>query len=268
MKKIYIGLLLIIIIFLLTISYSRKENKLNIYFFNAGSADSILIYNSKYAVLIDTGEEDLSKDILKYLKQKNIKKLDYLIITHFDKDHVGSASKLIDNIKIDNVLQSNSIKSSKVYNKYIESLSNNNISVKTIRENLIFNLNDLEFEIIPPELEEYDIKPSNNSSLIVSLKYKNNSFIFTGDIENTRIDEYVSKYNDVYDLIKIPYHGNYQSNLNKLLDTIKPKYAIITNKKEDTKTLKLLEESDIKTYITGNGSILVTSDGNNISIKQ
>ena len=77
-----------------------KEYNFKIHFFNAGKADAIVLEKDGKYMMIDTGEEDLQDEILDYFRQNNITRLEYLIITHFDKDHVGSASAIIDNIEI------------------------------------------------------------------------------------------------------------------------------------------------------------------------
>lgn len=139
--------LIIIIFFLLGIYFFRNTEDSNynfkVYFFNAGKADCILISNNDKYIMIDTGEESLSNEILAYFKNNNITKLDYLIITHFDKDHVGSSSAIIDNIEIDNVLQSNCPKESEYYTNYINSLANKNITAQTISGDKSFILGDL-----------------------------------------------------------------------------------------------------------------------------
>ena len=99
-------IIIIILFFIISIYvFKNKDEKddynFKIYFFNAGKADCILIsHNDKY-IMIDTGEESLATEILTYFNNNKITKLDYLIITHFDKDHVGSASKIIDNIEVE-----------------------------------------------------------------------------------------------------------------------------------------------------------------------
>lgn len=270
---ILIGSLLLIVICSIMFLISREDTtgKLKIYFFNAGKADSCIIYNDDFAVMIDTGEKELGEEILTYLNDNNITKLDYLIITHFDKDHVGSASTVINSIEVDNVIQSNYPKESKVYNKYLSALENKGIEAVTLREDLEFNFGDAYFTINPPIEDVYSNNESNNSSLIVSLKYKNNSFLFMGDAENLRIKEYLSNNNDSYDFLKVPYHGHYQTTLDELFKVIKPKYSVITSsieEMEDKTTLELLSNIESKTYLTRNGSILITSDGNTINIKQ
>ena len=274
-KKIIILVITLLLVVVCSIIFliSREDTtgKLKIYFFNAGKADSCVIYNDDFAVMIDTGEKELGEEILTYLENNNITKLDYLIITHFDKDHVGSASTIINSIEVDNVIQSNYPKESKVYNKYLSALENKSIEAVTLREDLEFSFGDVYFTINPPLEEVYSNNESNNSSLIVSLKYKNNSFLFMGDAENLRIKEYLSTNNLSYDFLKVPYHGHYQTTLDELIEVIKPKYSVITSsleEKEDDTTLDLLSNIGSKTYLTRNGSILITSDGDTINIKQ
>ena len=114
----------------------------------------------------------------------------------------------------------------------------------------------------------YDKNESNNSSLIIGLEYDNNAFLFMGDAENARIKDFVAINNKNYDLIKMPYHGNYLKRLDDLLDDVNPKYAIITSSFEDEKTVDLLNKRDINFYNTKDGSINIISDGNNIRIFQ
>ncbi len=268
-------LIIIILIIMISLSiylYKNKEdntNKLKIYFFNAGKADAILISKDNKYMMIDTGEEDLSNTILTYFKNNNIKRLEYLIITHFDKDHVGSASSIIDNIEIGNIYQSNYPKESEYYTNYLNSLNNKNITPITVSNDLEISLSDLKININGPDII-YDSNESNNSSLIVSMIYKNNSFLFMGDSENQRIKDFVEINNNTYDFIKIPYHGNYLKRLDDLLENINSKYAVCTCSNSegcDSRTLELLNNYNIKYYLTRNGSITLLSDGENITFK-
>lgn len=106
-KGLKMGIIAILISIPLVISIlsinKNKDYGFSIYFFNAGKADCMLISNNDNHIMIDTGEEDLEKTILSYLKNNNISKLDYLILTHFDKDHIGSASGVIKNVDVANV---------------------------------------------------------------------------------------------------------------------------------------------------------------------
>ena len=226
--------------------------------------------NDKY-IMIDTGEESLSKEILSYFNNNNISKLDYLIITHFDKDHVGSSSSIIDNIAVENVLQSNCPKESEYYDNYINSLESKSITPQTISGDLEFEIEDMKIKVNGPT-KLYDSNESNNSSLIVSINYKNTNYLFTGDCQNDRIDDYI-KENSIskYDFIKIPYHGNYQKKLYDLLEKVQSSYAVITcavDEPDISKTIELLDELKVKYYLTKNGSVTILSDGNEIVLNQ
>ena len=249
----------------------NKEYDLKIYFFNAGKADSILISNQGKYILIDTGEESLSNTILTYLRNNNITKLDYLIITHFDKDHVGSASSIIDNIEIDHIYQSNSPKESEYYSNYIISLEEAGIEAETIYGDVDFELGDLKVTVNGPT-QIFESNESNNSSLIVSINYKNTNYLFMGDAQNDRIKDYLKNHDTFkYDFMKIPYHGNYQKQLDNLLEWANPKYGVITCSDEEpdiTDTEALLNKMDIEYYLTKNGPITISSDGTNIKINQ
>ena len=274
-KEIFIIIPILILILIGFIYLSKKSNKTNeedleIYFFQAGKADAILISKNEKYMLIDTGESTLSTTILNYLKAKNIKKLEYLIITHFDKDHVGSASTIIDQIEIENVLQSNVPKESEYYENYLNSLAKKEITPITVTKEETYSLSDIEIKVIGTDTI-YENNTSNNSSLIISIKNQNNKFLFMGDCENARIKDFLTSNDEDYDFIKIPYHGNYLKRLEELIDETSPTYGVMTCSKEEgceEETIEVLNKKNIKYYMTKNGSILLTSNGDKITIKQ
>ena len=270
-KKILpIILIVILVIVLLVVFLSRDKLNYNfsIYFFNAGKADAMIIKNNDKYIMIDTAEESFTDEILNYFKINNITNLDYLIITHFDKDHVGGASSIINNINVDKVLQSNYPKDSVYYDNYIEAIKNKNIKVLTIIDDYSFDLGDMKVIVNGPG-KTYDKNESNNSSLITKIYYKDNSFIFMGDAENARIKDFVSNNKETFDFIKIPYHGRKLKRMNELIDNTKPEYAVITSGVDTNNidTINTLNNHQVKTYLTRNGDIYVYSDGVNIKVK-
>ena len=263
-------LLIVLLIIFRTVIKKEDKNNLQIYFFNAGKADAILVSKNNKYIMIDTGEELLASEILNYFKNNNITKLEYLIITHFDKDHVGSASKIIDNINIGEVLQSNYPKESEYYNNYLNSLEKENITPITVNDNYLINLEGLEIIVNGPSTI-YDNNESNNSSLIVSIINSNNKFLFMGDSQNPRIKDYLEIDKNGYDFLKVPYHGHYLKRLDDIIESKNIKYAVITSseeEKEDEKTVDILKKYNINYYLTRKGSITIISDGKDIKIKQ
>ena len=254
-----------------TITESEDAGDLELFFFEMGKADAFLIYNKKTAILIDTGEKGQGKDILQYMENNNISAIDYLIITHFDKDHVGGANKVLGNIDVKQIYTSNYPKESEEYNTFMGRVKEKSIPSTVLREDISFETSGIKVEIDAPDRDIYEEDPSNNSSLIVRITYKDNSFVFMADALSERIREYLAKNPSECDVIKMPYHGNFMGCLSELLDKLKPKYAVITSSKEDKEadeTKKLLESDNVQLYRTRKGGIHMQSDGKNITVFQ
>lgn len=273
-KNILIVIVLIVILIVIaSFSILRKEKEkdlLKIYFFKAGKADAILISKNDKYMMIDTGESSLSDEILTYFRNNNINKLEYLIITHFDKDHVGSASEIIDNIDVKNIYQTNTIKESAYYKRYIESINKKSIKPIIPEGDQEVQFTDTKL-VINGSNNLYEKNESNNSSLIVSLSDNNNKFLFMGDAQNARINDYLSTHKEKYDFLKVPYHGNKLKRNEELIDSIQPKYAVITSSKEEpesNETIQMLKKHNVKYYLTRNGAISVLSSDGKIRIKQ
>ena len=257
---------------LLNMSACQSFNSnLTIYCFQAGKADAFLITTDNYTVLLDTAESSFSDDILDYLNEKNIESIDYMIITHFDKDHVGGAGNILKEIDVKHIYQSNYPKDSKEYEKYLKFINKKNIEVTTVSDDITLNLDGIQFIINGPKQVEYEKDPSNNSSLIVSIFDNDISYLFMGDSEDSRINEFIADNANTYNLIKIPYHGHYQDSLEILLDQTNPEYALITSsdeEKEDDETISLLNANNIHTLLTRENALTIQTDGTKIKITQ
>lgn len=270
-------IVLITILVLIPNNENKKEDNddypFKIHFFDVGKADSMIISYDNTYTLIDTAEEKDSSKIIEYLIKNNINKIDYLILTHFDKDHVGGASNIIDNFEVEHIYISNYPKDSEYYNKYIDSVNKKDIRTEMVTGNNIIDIidkTDYKMYINGPS-KVFDKDSSNNSSLIVGIKYKDNSFLFMGDAQNDRIEEYIELDDNEYDFIKMPYHGNHLKRNKELINKYNFQYAVITSsdqKPEDDRTIELLNDYRIDYYLTRNGSIDVYSNGKNIKIVQ
>ena len=242
----------------------KSPEGMELYFFAAGKADAILITAPGAAVMVDTGEKGVGKESLDYLEEKGIGKLDALILTHFDKDHVGGAAKLLSGIPIDRVIQSNVPRDSGEYRDYVRALERAGLEAETPRAPLTLSLGDLEIMVDPPKQEEYEKDPSNNSSLIVSVRYGDTSALLTGDAEEERLAEWLEQEPGHYDLIKMPHHGSWEQPLSELLALTEPQYAVLTDSEREPasdKTIALLTSFRVETFSTKDGALLFRSDG-------
>lgn len=242
--------------------------ELTVYSFKAGKADAHLIYNSKAAVLIDCGEKGFGKEIVSYLNAQGIRELDMLIITHFDKDHVGGAAKVLKEIPVKRVIQTYCIKQSKEYDSYAQAVSELGITPETPRQRISVLIGGGELTVCPPLREVYQDSPSNNASLITILRYGSCSMLFAADAEDTRLGEFLNTEAGHYDYVKMPYHGHYQTRLKPFLAAVTPQIAVITcsdEEPEDAQTMKLLAEAGAAVYLTRTAAVIAKCDGKGVS---
>ena len=244
---------------------------LEVTFLEAGKADAILLTTPESTVLVDCGEKGFGKTILAELAARGIEKIDVLIITHFDQDHVGGAAKVLNNIAVGTVLQSNQPKDSEEYEKYVKALTNAKLEPVTVRETYAFVLDGVLYTVDPPACESYRDDSSNNSSLIVRAELGDTSFLLTGDAETERLAEYLDESAEDCDVLKLPHHGQDEPLLEALLDATAPAYAVITSsdeEKESEAVLALLEEKGIEVLLTREGTLRFTTDGKSLSAAQ
>ena len=240
-------------------------------FFAAGAADAILLTTAEGAVLVDCGEQGFGKEILAYLEEKGVERLDYLIITHFDKDHVGGAAKVINNIAVGTVLQSSQPKDSEEYEKYVKALQNAGIEPVTVRTAYRFELDGVRYAVDPPKRTDYDEDASNNSSLIVSVQNGQDRFLLMGDAQTARLTEFLAAKIEPCAVLKVPHHGRDEPLAEELARAASPAYAVITSSEEEPEsaaTVAALESVGATVLLTREGAVTVSSDGAGVRVAQ
>lgn len=236
-----------------------------------GKADCIIINTGSKLVMIDTGEEEDVSTITTYMRLNNYDKIDMLILTHYDKDHIGGASEVISHYNVETVIESKFDDSTLEYIYYHNAMYDKNQTPLKISENYKFTYDSCEFEVTVPQKNKYTEKKDNNTSLIISMKCGETNLLFAGDAMEERLDEFIKDNNTVYDFVKLPYHGNYIENYKDFLTSTKPKYGAVTDSSKnpaDTATIDILKEFNVTLYQTRYGKIIVTTDGENITITQ
>ncbi len=186
-KKLYLILSILVIFFISTL-IKIPQNDFQMMFFSVGNADAILLKSPKNEYfLIDTGKLNyLSLNsqakfiIIKYLRDKGIKNINSLIISHFDSDHAGGSIDILKNIKTDNVYFTDIYENTNLSDSIINFIKDNNKNYKIITDKTkIYEEKDFVINIIRPKGK--DIITENENSLIVQCKYKDKNFLFMGD---------------------------------------------------------------------------------------
>ena len=240
------------------------------WFFNMGKADSILLDCGGKYVLIDCGEKNTGKELVKALADGGVKKIDYLIITHFDKDHVGGASRVLQYLKVGTVLQNSREKDSDEYDDYVEAVKLSGVDVVTVREEYTFEVNGTEFTVTPGA-GGYDKDKSNNFSLVTEVNAYGVKFLFAGDVQTERIEEMLEDGLEDIDVLKVPYHGKEEEKIDELIAALTPEAAVITSsdkEPESDSTMQALSEAGVTTYLTRQGTVCVSVENGTYSVEQ
>ena len=271
--RIALILLLTPVLLCMTACTKAQSDSMTLVVFKVGQADAMVLRSPHGVIMIDTGEDDDGAELLKYFKNTNISTINYLIITHFDKDHVGSADTLVENMKIKHVFVPNYTGSGKQYEQYVQAMADYNIKAKTIKKKTTVSLpgGTISFTLYPAAQANYAASNDNNQSLVISLTHGENSFLFTGDAETERIDELLQMGNLSHTFLKVPHHGVYCEKSEEFFQAVSPKYAVITcsdKNPEDEETVSALEDLGAKVYLTRDGNVTCVSDGHTLTVTQ
>lgn len=222
-KKYIITILMIILIHKY---FYLIDNTLSVTYLDVGQGDSIVITYKSNVILIDTGGNiysDISNNkTIPYLKSLGKNKIDYLILSHGDYDHMGESINLVNNFKVDNVIFNNN-NYNELEQELINILENNNI--KYYNSVNYIDINNIRLYFLNDKI--YDNE--NDNSNIIYFSYYNYNFLFTGDI-SSNVEKYlVNNYNlNKIDFLKVSHHGSDTSSSDKFIKSINPKYSLIS----------------------------------------
>lgn len=240
-----------------------------------GKADAIILQCQDHTMVMDAGEEEDGEEVIQFLNDQGISKVDILLITHFDQDHVGGADTLIETLPVGEVFLPDYEGNSTEYVDFIAALQEKEITPKRLREPVEFMLGEAQVLVEPPVSYETLVEGAemdNNFSLITTIMHGENRLLFTGDAEKQRIREWIQGKTAVdCDFLKVPHHGVYNTALQELLDRTSPEYGVICSSNKnpaDVQTLELLKGRNCSVFQTKDGNVTVISDGGCLEVHQ
>ena len=299
-KKALMRLLAILIVFIISYAYNRffmnenlnnskkanlKDNinnskfadvdlnneDFNVLFMYVGQADSTLIKYKNKTMLIDAGNNEDGKNIVKFLKDKGISKLDYIVGTHYDEDHIGGLDDIIENFDIGKFYLSNGGELGPNYYNLEKAAKKKNLAITIPKVGDKIDFGDVDMEVM--SASKFDGKNDNNASIVIQAKYGSRKYLFMGDLEKQ--EEAKRKWNEV-DVLKAGHHGSNTSSTQEFLNQVKPKYVFVSAGKinkyrlPNVKAMERIEKMGAKIFRTdvNESSFWLTSNGNDIGIKE
>lgn len=246
---------------------------LRVIFFDVGKGDCILVSKGDTHVLIDAGYADTARDVISAIREAGAEKLDAVILTHYDKDHVGGAQAILDSIPADKIYLPGYTGSGKYYDALTYAARIGGWAAEKVTEDEAFTLGGMQWEIFATKVayvpgvgkEEGN---DNDTSLVIALAYGADSYLFAGDIEAEGIDSYLAAGHGTYDVVKMPHHGQNEKNSDDFINQVRMKIAVVTDNEEEAMKKKMSKQLDAvgaQVYTSfKNGRITVTSAGNGV----
>lgn len=252
-----------------TSTSSEVTGNLTVDFIDVGQADSILITNNNESMLIDAGNNEDGEDVVKYLENKGIKKLNYVVGTHPHEDHIGGLDDVINSdIQIENILMPKITTTTKTFEDVLDAIENKGLTVEAPSKGYEFKIGEANCKVMTDSIIDKD--NLNISSIVIRLTFENNSFLFMGDSEEEN-EKTISW--PKTDVLKVGHHGSNTSSSEKFLNEVSPKYAVIMAGEGNSyglpkdEIVKRIESLGTTIYRTDkNGTIEMISDGNEIKI--
>ena len=237
-----------------------------VYFLDIGQGDSALIICDGKAMLIDGGPGGASRKVYSFLEAHGVSRLDYIVASHADADHVGGLSAALNYASVDTALCTVTSHNTKTFCNFVKYLKKQNVEITVPDAGDEFSLGSARCTVIGPKQGE---TYSDNTSLIIRVEYGETSFLFTGDAEYQDEQAAIeSGFELSSTVLKVGHHGSSSSSSYEFLQAVKPEYAVISVAGDNSyghptsRSLSQLQGVGAKVLRTDmQGDIHCTSDG-------
>lgn len=273
--KQYLALIMIITSFLFVFPSEIEGEQIpemQVHFIDVGQGDSILIQTPmNRTILIDAGPPEAGEKVVAYLEKLHIDKIDLLIATHPDIDHIGGILKVMKTIKVEEILDTGKLHPTKTFANYISQIRKQNIPVQIAEKNVPIEIDPMISVDVWNAYERY--KNNNKSSIVLKVTYGDIDFLLMSDVEQQQEKSFLKEYDVEAEIIKVGHHGSKTSSSLNFLQKVSPEIAILTYSKENNyghpvdRVIDNLNQVEAMIYSTAAlGNIVLSTDGENILV--
>lgn len=246
-------------------------HEMQVHFIDVGQGDSILIESpSGKTMLIDGGVKGAGQQIVSYLKELGINKLDIVVATHPDADHIGGLIPVLDNMTIEQFYDSGKVHTSQTFEEMLTRIDEKNIPyhVPKIGDDIEFD-KDVNVKVLNANDQATD---NNDASIVLKMTYGNVSFLLTGDA-GVALEKEMLQYDVKATVLKAGHHGSNTSSSEEFIQAVKPEVTILSYGEDNkyghphAEIVDRLQAIGSKIYATADlGTITVSTDGVNYTV--
>ena len=255
---------------------TEVDGVLHVHMIDCGQGDSFLFeQNGKYG-LIDCGTRGTGKDVVKYLQNQGVKKLEFVVGTHPHYDHMGGMYAVLNAFTCKKIYipkVENGLITTNWYMQLMQKISEDNIKVINPKINDKFRLGEAIFKVVGQLSPEKAGTNLNNYSTVIKVSFGTMDILMTGDAE-TEVEEQVLNLNTdniQCEILKLGHHGSNTSTSDAFLDAVDPEFGLIScevgNKylHPSTETVLKLKKHKVKVYRTDESeSVILTISNDNV----
>lgn len=245
-------------------------SELQVHFIDVGQGDCSLVICDGEAMLIDAGGRDMGTTVQLYLKKQGVEALKYMVGTHPDADHIGGMDVVVYKFDCETIIMPDKAADTATYRDVMDTIANRNYKITPPIAGDEYTLGNATITILGPRKNYED---DNNCSVVLRVDHGDNSFLFTGDIENDAESDLVSaKASLGADVLKIAHHGSRHSTGSSFFKKVAPTYAVVSCAAGNdyghphAEVLNRLRTAGCQLFRTDEqGSIVATSDGHSLT---
>lgn len=208
-------------------SLGSSSSKLNVHFLDVGQGDSIFVQapNGK-TMLIDAGTKEYGSTVVAYLKSKNVKKLDYVVATHPDTDHIGGLASVLESFSVGEFINSGKVHTTATYENLLQMVVDKKIPYKEPKAGYLISLDsNVKTQVLAVNAQASD---TNDASIVLKLTYQNMSFLLMSDADAGIEEQIAKKYDVTATILKAGHHGSSSSSSLGFLQKVNPKAIILS----------------------------------------
>lgn len=275
MKRFPRTLALLLALLLTLGACARAETEVSALFINVGKADAALYLLGDQRFLIDTGTKDSYDQLDRVLEAYGVQRLDGVLITHTDKDHVGGLKKLLKSGIAVDALYAGTLHSEKSLEDHpvYEAAEKYDVPLTWLSAGDVIDLgNGCTFQVLGPLSQ--DDEDENNNSLVLRLLTPQGDMLLTGDMELEEENELIEAgLISQAAVLKVAHHGRDDTTSRQFALLVRPQWAVIstsTAERPDTpsaKVLSYLRDARASVAVTQEAQvgILITLEGGQAS---